>query len=193
MKNQKLSKKIAEIIRVDHAGECGAQVIYQGQIGAMKLKNFFFNNSQNIAIIESMKDQEVEHFKYFDNLLKENQIRPTLMQPIWKMGGFSLGFFTAILGNKTAMACTTAVEEVIEKHYQQQINILSAEIDKQENIEQKSDMSNLAQKIKEFQADEVHHRDIAYDNKAKESPIFIPLTNFIKLITETAIKVSKKI
>ena len=72
MKNQELSKKIAEIVRVDHAGECGAQVIYQGQIMAMKLKNFFFNNSQNIAIIESMKDQEVEHFKYFDNLLKEN-------------------------------------------------------------------------------------------------------------------------
>ena len=110
-------------------------------------------------------------------LLKENQIRPTLMQLIWKMGGFSLGFFTAILGKKTAMACTTAVEEVIEEHYQQQINILSAEIDKQENIEQKSDMSNLVQKITEFQADEVHHRDIAYDNKAKESPIFTPLTH----------------
>ncbi len=193
MKNKELSKKIAEIIRVDHAGECGAQVIYQGQITAMKLKNIFSNNSQNIAIIESMKNQEIDHFQYFDNYLKENQIRPTLMQPIWKIGGFGLGFFTAILGNKTAMACTTAVEEVIEEHYQQQINILSAEIDKQENIEQKSDMSNLVQKITEFQADEVHHRDIAYDNKAKESPIFTPSTNFIKLITETAIKVSKKI
>ncbi len=193
MKNQKLSKKIAEIVRVDHAGEYGAQLIYQGQIVAMKLKNIFSNNSKNIEIIESMKNQEVDHFKYFDNHLKENQIRPTLMQPIWKIGGFSLGFFTAILGNKTAMACTTAVEEVIEEHYQQQIDILSPEIDNQENIEQKSDISNLVQKIKEFQADEVHHRNIGYNNNAKESAIFIPLTNFIKLVTKTAISVSKKI
>lgn len=194
MKNQELSKKIAEIIRVDHAGECGAQVIYQGQITAMKLKNIFSNNSQNIAIIESMKNQEIDHFQYFDNYLKENQIRPTLMQPIWKIGGFGLGFFTAILGNKTAMACTTAVEEVIEEHYQQQIDVLSSEINKQEIIqEEKLNLQNLSQKIQEFQADEVHHRDIGYNNKAKESPIFMPLTNIIKFITKTAIAVSKKI
>ena len=99
-------KKLEEIIRVDHAGEFGAKVIYDGQIAALKLKRDY----ETLALVKHMKEQEILHFDYFDSELKRQKIRPTAMQPVCKFGGFAMGFLTAILDKKAAMACTTAVE-----------------------------------------------------------------------------------
>jgi len=59
-----------------------------------------------------MAKQEEKHFACFENLLYERRIRPTLLMPLWKAAGFSLGALTALMGEKAAMACTVAVEEV---------------------------------------------------------------------------------
>jgi ubiquinone biosynthesis monooxygenase Coq7 len=37
--------------------------------------------------------------------------------PFWTAAGYTLGFATALLGKNAAMACTEAVEEVIQEHY----------------------------------------------------------------------------
>lgn len=177
-------KKLEEIIRVDHAGEMGAKVIYDGQIAALKLKK----DHETLALVEHMKEQEEVHFDYFDAELRKRKIRPTLMQPVWKVGGFALGFFTALIDKKAAMTCTTAVEEVIDQHYQEQLADL-------ENIDEsaKKKLGDLKQKIERFRAEELEHRDIAYENKAAELNCFIPLSAFIKATTKFAITVSKKI
>jgi len=113
-------KKLEEIIRVDHAGEFGAKVIYDGQMMALKMKKDY----ETIKIVKHMKDQENVHYDYFNAEIKKEKIRPTLMQPIWRVGGFALGFFTALADKKAAMVCTTAVEETIDEHYQEQIKFL---------------------------------------------------------------------
>lgn len=180
--------KIHEIIRVDHAGEFGAKVIYDGQIAALKLKK----DQETLDLVKHMKEQEDVHFDYFDGEIKRQKIRPTIMQPIWKVGGFALGFFTALIDKKAAMACTTAVEETIDHHYQEQINFL----EKEENFlnpEEKEEVKNLKEKIKKFRDEEIEHRDIAYENKAAELNCFTPLSAFIKFTTRFAIAVSKKI
>ena len=41
------------------------------------------------------------------------------MSPIWAVGGFFLGASSALIGRDAAMACL-AVEEVIDKHYEDQ-------------------------------------------------------------------------
>jgi len=169
-------KDLQEIIRVNHAGEFGAKVIYAGQIAALKLKK----DHQTLALVEEMKRQEDVHFDYFDEQLKKQKIRPTIMQPIWRVGGFALGFLTALADKRAAMACTTAVEEVIDEHYQSQLNSLKEEKD-------------LKEKIEKFRAEELEHRDIGYENHAAEIKYFKPLTTFIKATTKFAIAVSKKI
>ncbi len=181
-------KKIAEIIRVDHAGEMGAKVIYDGQIAALKLKK----DAAALKIVQHMKDQEVVHFDYFDDEIKKQKIRPTLMQPIWEVGGFALGFFTALADKKAAMTCTTAVEEVIDEHYQEQL----VELEKQScSLEEskKAEVEILKQKIRKFRDEELEHRDIGYENKAADLKYFAPLSAFIKTATKFAIAVSKKI
>jgi len=178
------NKKLSEIIRVDHAGEYGAQVIYQGQLDALRLKK---SDEETIKIVEHMKLQEDEHFEYFNEKLKNNQVRPTLMHPVWKVGGYAMGFLTALIDKKAAFVCTTAVEEVIDEHYQEQLDYL------QKNKQNHPDLADLEEKITKFREEELEHRDIGYENEAAEFTAFKPLSNLIKCVTKGAIAVSKKL
>jgi ubiquinone biosynthesis monooxygenase Coq7 len=185
--NKKFTKKIHEIIRVNHAGEMGAKVIYSGQIVALKLKG----DVETLKIVEYMKQQEDVHFNYFDAEIKKQKIRPTIMQPVWKVGGFALGFLTAFLDKRAAMVCTTAVEETIDQHYQEQIKEISAEKKFLEERE-KSAVTNLREKIIKFREEEIEHRDIAYEHHAADLKCFTPLSFFIKCTTKFAITISKR-
>jgi ubiquinone biosynthesis monooxygenase Coq7 len=178
-------KKLQEIIRVDHAGEMGAKVIYAGQIAALKLKK----DHETLKIVEHMKEQEDVHFDYFDEKMRQKKVRPTVMQPVWKVGGFALGFVTAMLDKKAAMACTTAVEETIDLHYQEQIAEISEEMEKGENPE----LVELKSKIEKFREEELEHRDIGYENNAEDLVCFKGFSRFVKGLTGFAIKVSKRI
>ncbi|WP_375267984.1 demethoxyubiquinone hydroxylase family protein, partial [Phenylobacterium sp.] len=114
--------RLAEILRVDHAGELGAVHIYQGQravLGAAK------GRERIAAQLEEMEGHEAVHLARFDALLNERKVRPTLMTPVWRVAGFALGAGTALMGEKAAHACTEAVESVIEQHYAGQIAELS--------------------------------------------------------------------
>ncbi len=185
--NKSKNNKISEMIRVNHAGEMGAKVIYDGQILALKLKKDF----DTLKIVEHMKNQENKHFDFFDEEMKKEQIRPTLMQPIWKVGGFALGFLTAIINKKSAMTCTTAVEEVIDKHYQQQIEDINHE-EKNSNKNNKQ-LQNLKEQIIKFREEEIEHKEIAYNNNANQFFAHKTMTSFIKFTTNLAITISKKI
>ena len=44
--------------------------------------------------------------------------------PVWHAAGFALGAATALMGERAAMACTVAVEEVIDEHYAKQAAML---------------------------------------------------------------------
>ncbi len=182
------SQKIAQMIRVNHAGEFGAKVIYAGQIAALKIKK----DQETLELVEHMKKQEDEHFDYFDDKIKKEKSRPTIMQPIWRISGFALGFITAFADKRAAMACTTAVEEVIDEHYQEQIKVL----EKEENflsVEEKNKVIELKNNIKKFRQEELEHRDIGYENKARDLNCFTPLTFTIKAATKFAIMVSKRV
>lgn len=108
------SPLIDEIIRVDHAGELGADRIYAGQMAVL-------GRGPMGSTIQHMWDQEIEHRKKFESLIREYRARPTVMTPIWNVAGWMLGAGTALLGEKAAMACTVAVETVIVEHYNDQL------------------------------------------------------------------------
>jgi ubiquinone biosynthesis monooxygenase Coq7 len=171
-------KKIEEFIRVDHAGERGAIKIYEGQLLAL---NTLVKNNKLKKIIKEMKEHEKEHFNYFENEIKKRNIKPTKFLPLWDLLGISLGFGSTILGKKAAMLCTASVEEVIQEHYANQISQLGP------------DEKKLKEKIIKFREDELHHKDIAYDEGAtKEGPYSI-LDKIIKTGSKIAINISEKI
>ena len=176
MNNSK--KKVEEFIRVDHAGERGAVKIYEGQLLAL---NTLIKDENLKKTIEEMKIHEKEHCEFFENEIKKRKIRPTKFLPLWDLLGVGLGFGSTILGKKAAMLCTASVEEVIDEHYQNQINQLGPE------------EKNLKNKIIKFREDELHHKDIAYEKGATKKGLYSLMDKIIKTGSKIAINISEKI
>ena len=170
--------KIEEFIRVDHAGERGAIKIYEGQLLAL---NTLVKDENLKKKIEEMKIHEKEHCDFFENEIKKRNITPTKLLPLWDMLGVGLGFGSTLLGKKAAMLCTASVEEVIDEHYAEQINQLG------------SDEKVLKKKIIKFREDELHHKDIAYDEGATKKGPYSILDKIIKTGSKIAINISEKI
>lgn len=164
--------RIARIIRVDHAGEYGAKRIYAGQLAVLA-------RSPAAAEIRGMAEQEDRHLAAFDKLVRERRVRPTALSPLWHVAGFALGAATAMLGERTAMACTVAVEEVIDEHYQRQIETL----DETE--------SELKAALEEFRANEIEHRDTALFHGGDAAPAL--LSAAIKAGSKLAIWLSTRL
>ena len=171
-------KKLEEFIRVDHAGERGAIKIYEGQLLAL---NTIHKDEKLKKIIEQMKIHEKEHSDFFENEIKKRKIKPTKFLPLWDILGVGLGFGATLLGKEAAMLCTASVEEVIDDHYKNQIKQL-------ENDEKK-----LKEKIIKFREDELHHKDIAYQEGASKKGAYKILDKIIKTGSKIAINISEKI
>uniref|UniRef100_A0A8C5F572 Ubiquinone biosynthesis monooxygenase COQ7 n=1 Tax=Gadus morhua TaxID=8049 RepID=A0A8C5F572_GADMO len=144
------------MMRVDHAGEYGANRIYAGQMAVL-------GRTQTGPLIQHMWDQEKRHLAKFNEILAENRVRPTFLLPLWNISGFLLGASSALLGKEGAMACTVAVEESISEHYNSQIRAL---------MEQDPDRyTELLQVIKEFRDEEMEHHDTGLEQNAESVSI----------------------
>lgn len=170
--------RIAEMLRVDHAGEYGAVAIYKGQ------QAVFGKNARTRKIARQLKEMEADeqaHLDAFDQMLAERQVRPTLMAPIWNSAGFGLGVVTALMGEKAAHACTEAVENVIEGHYASQVDEL------------KDSEPELAATFEKFRQEEIAHRDLAVEEGARDAPGYSILSGIITAGCRAAIKITEKI
>lgn len=169
--------RLAEILRVDHAGELAAVHIYRGQAAV-------FGGTRKDALARQFKHMEGEeqaHLDAFETLMREKQVRPTLMTPVWRLAALGLGVGTALLGEKAAHACTEAVESVIGEHYAEQVRDVEA-----------SD-PELAAKLGQFRDDELGHHDRAVDQGAREATGYPLLSAVIKTGCRLAIRISEKI
>ena len=175
---RKTNTRVEEFIRVDHAGERGAVKIYEGQLLAL---NTLVKNESLKKTIEEMKVHEMEHCQFFENEIRKRNIKPTKFLPLWDLLGVGLGFGSTLLGKKAAMLCTASVEEVIDKHYQDQIDQLQ------------SDENALKSKIIKFREDELHHKDIAYEQGASKKGLYSIMDKIIKTGSKIAINISEKI
>jgi 3-demethoxyubiquinol 3-hydroxylase len=165
---------VERVIRVDQAGEFGASRIYAGQLAVL-------GRSEVAPTLRHMAEQEERHREAFDRLIVERRVRPTLLSPLWRVAGFALGAGTAMLGERAAMACTVAVEEVIDEHYRGQLEQLG------------DDEEELRGLIREFRAEEIEHRDIGLAHDAELTPGYELLSAAIKAGSRAAIWLSTRL
>lgn len=166
-------ERIGRMIRVDQAGEFGAARIYAGQLAVL-------GKSPVAPVLREMAAQEQRHLDVFNKLMIERRVRPTLLSPVWHVAGFALGAATALLGERAAMACTVAVEEVIDEHYAKQAAQLG------------EDEKPLRDTVEEFRGDELQHRDTALKHDAHDTPGYEMLTGAIKSASRLAIWLSSR-
>ncbi|MBY0355674.1 MAG: demethoxyubiquinone hydroxylase family protein [Rickettsiales bacterium] len=169
-----LDEDLARIIRVNHAGEYGAKRIYDGQLAVLR------HGAAHEAIAH-MKAQEALHLSTFEQLMQQRRVRPTALMPLWHIGGFALGAVTALMGEKAAMACTVAVEEVIGAHYAAQ----EARLPDEEVA--------LRDTVAQFRDDEQAHHDTGLAHGAEEAPLYRALYQGVRSVTQAAIWLSTRI
>lgn len=168
-------EEVERMVRVDHAGEFGAVRIYAGQ------RAILGDDHPKAGLLRHMHEQEKVHLDRFNQIVTERQVRPTIMAPLWDIAGFALGATTALMGEKAAMACTQAVEEVIDEHYEEQRQKLKGKDPELEEV------------IKDFQAEEVEHKRIAEAHGAEEAVGYPVLSGVIKAGCRAAIWISKRV
>ena len=168
------ASEVARMLRVDHAGEYGATRIYLGQLDVL-------GRSRAAAAIGQMAETEKRHLARFEALLHERRVPPTLLHPLWTVAGYAVGAATALLGERAAMACTVAVEEVIGEHYQSQAEQLGDED------------PAFRDTILSFRDDEIAHRDLALVQGAKDSPGYDLISAVVKTGSRLAIWLSTRL
>lgn len=165
-----------QMIRVNHAGELGAVRIYQGQLAVL-------GETKINLTLEHMLQQEKEHEKLFSKLIKKNHVRPSVLNGLWHHAAYALGYGSALLGEKAAMACTVAIEEVIEAHYKKQLEVL-------ETSQCEKDLKNLVEKC---YAEEVEHRSIGLEHEADQMKHYPLFSRAVKTASSIAIWLSKRL
>ncbi|XP_059045456.1 5-demethoxyubiquinone hydroxylase, mitochondrial [Achroia grisella] len=173
----KKNPHLDKMIRVDHAGELGADRIYAGQMAVL-------GSTAEGPLIKHMWEQEKRHREKFEQLINDYRVRPTALTPIWNIAGFVLGAGTALLGKEAAMACTVAVETVIVDHYNDQLRTLMED----PNIDK-----DILDTITKFRDEEQEHHDTGIDHGAEQAPFYKALTEVIKTGCKVAIEISKRV
>jgi ubiquinone biosynthesis monooxygenase Coq7 len=171
------NQNLHAMIRVNQAGEYGATRIYQGQMDAVGKSSPLFSE------LHHMLSQEKEHLKAFNERMVDTNIPPTLFHPLWHTAGYMLGYITGIMGEKAIHACTEAVEEVIDEHYQEQLS----------ELENTPEHQELWEQINTFRQEELEHRDMARAQGASQAPFQPFLKMAIKSASKLAIFLSKRV
>lgn len=193
------------VVRVDQAGELGADYIYFGQYTVLASKYPHLK-----PVLQHMWDQEIHHHNTFNKLQTERRVRPSLLTPLWKAGAFGIGVSTALISKEAAMACTVAVETVIGRHYNQQLRVLMNQFndvpvyDKEtgerlqaehlpRDVATSSELRELKSLISQFRDDELEHLDTAIEHDAEKAVPYLLLTEVIKLVCRGAIWTAERV
>lgn len=192
------------VIRVDQAGELGANYIYRGQIFILSKKYPHLR-----PILQHMWEQEVFHHDTFNNLQLQNRVRPSLITPLWKIGAVVMGAGTALISKEAAMACTEAVETVIGGHYNEQLRCLNDhfKMKKLDNNTVQSDPAETIKTVKEFPTEikslvetiqlfrdqELEHLDTAINYDSRMAVPYMMITEVIKGVCKAAIWTAERI
>ncbi|VEU22341.1 DEKNAAC103393 [Brettanomyces naardenensis] len=180
------------VIRVDQAGELGADLIYMGQFAALG------HHKELRPVIRHMWDQEIHHHATFDALQTNLRCRPSLLTPAWKVGAFGLGLVGGMMGKEFAMACTEAIETVIGGHYNTQLRVLSNNFGDLKDLEtgettSSAEIRHLEEQIKIFRDQESGHLNTALKHDAQKARPHWLIFEGVKLITKTAVYAAERI
>ncbi|MFH4974431.1 hypothetical protein AB6A40_001140 [Gnathostoma spinigerum] len=157
------------IIRVDHVGELAADRIYAAQTA-------IFSGKPIANVVEKMWAEEKEHLHTMERLCARHDVSPSIFVPVFSLAAYALGAVTALAGQEAAMACTVAVEDLIEKHYNDQMKDLIAD-DPEVH-------SSLLNDLKRLRDEEVEHHNTGVAHDGLRAPNYEAL----KLVIQTGCK-----
>lgn len=161
---------VRRILRVNHAGEQGAIMIYGVQISLAGSRY-----PDLLPWLQETLAHEKKHRATFRELMPQRATTPCPAVAIWSVGGAVLGFVTALFGRSGVVVCTAAVERTVHKHMVEQIEYLSGRDDE------------LADGIRKVQVEEDAHLAFAEANHDPRAPFARMLSAVVAVVTEVLI------
>jgi ubiquinone biosynthesis monooxygenase Coq7 len=109
----------AALMRVNHAGEIAAQALYHGQAFAAR-------PGATHDLLEKAAHEETDHLAWCETRLAELGSRPSLLNPLWYAGSFTIGVLAGTLGNRASLGFVAETERQVEGHLGSHLSSLPA-------------------------------------------------------------------
>lgn len=125
------------LMRVNHAGEVAAQGLYLGQAA-------FARNEDNRAHLLQAAEEEREHLQMCAQRLHELGSAPSLLDPLWHLGSFTLGATVARFGDPISLGFVSETERQVEHHLDSHLSQLPAQDTRSRRIVEKMKADEIA-------------------------------------------------
>lgn len=146
----------AGLMRVNHVGEICAQALYRGQA-------VFCRDAAIRKVLLNAAAEEVDHLVWCNDRLLELSSRPSLLNPLWYAGSFSLGLIASRTGTRHNLGFMAETERQVEEHLNGHL----------ERLPQKDTRSRSI--VAQMRDDELMHRTTAEDHGASTLPLPVRL------------------
>ena len=103
------SETSAALMRVNHAGEVAAQALYRGQ-------QLFARNPAVRDRLAQSAAEEQDHLAWCAQRLRELDANPSRLNPVWYLGGFSMGALAGLLGDRASLGFVAETEHQVVEH-----------------------------------------------------------------------------
>ena len=145
----------AGLMRINHTGEVCAQALYLGQAVLAR-------NADTREHLLHAADEETDHLAWCAARLKELDSRPSLLNPLWYAGSYTIGAVAALAGDPLSLGFVVETERQVEAHLQDHLEKLPAPDERSRAV--------LAQ----MQADEARHAQEAKQRGGVDLPFPLP-------------------
>jgi ubiquinone biosynthesis monooxygenase Coq7 len=107
------------LMRVNHVGEVCAQALYSAQ--ALATSDEVLRRQFQAAAAE-----ESDHLAWTSERLRELGARPSLLNPLWYLGAFTIGLVAARAGSAASLGFVVETERQVERHLEEHLDRLPA-------------------------------------------------------------------
>jgi len=162
----------AGLMRVNHVGEVCAQALYRGQAAASA-------DAPTAALFYGAAAEEIDHMAWCQQRLRELDSRPSLLNPVWYAGSFTLGVMAARAGVARNLGFMAETERQVEAHLDDHLKRLPPNDIRSRKI------------VEQMKSDEINHRLTAERAGAAQLPgaVRAVMKLMSKLMTATAYRI----
>lgn len=132
----------AGLMRVNHVGEVCAQALYRGQAVVCR-------DAPTRKLLLEAATEEVDHLVWCSQRLQELGSRPSLLNPLWYAGSFTLGVVAGCAGVRRNLGFMAETERQVEEHLDSHLQQLPQTDHRSREI------------VGQMKADEIKHRNSA--------------------------------
>lgn len=165
-------KHAAGLMRVNHVGEICAQALYRGQA-------VFCRDASIEAVFHQAAAEEVDHLVWCRERIEELNSRPSILNPFWYAGSFSLGMLASRAGVGKNLGFMAETERQVEQHLDKHLTQLPLKDQRSRDI------------VVQMRNDEINHRNTAESKGAHKlsSPVRLVMKAMSKVMTTTAYRI----